>query len=1219
MASKPENIKQAQAYFLYACLFIVVAALLDVYFTSSAYHQLLHRRFQERFLQTENELEIQLDEITTLLSTLPTESIIGHKHNDFRRLAGKQKIYFYIYQADSVVLWSDNRIPEIDILPFITDFQQFIQLSNGWFYAISRNVKGYKVIGLLLIKDNYVIKNQYLTNEFNPVFQIPASVGVRSSIFKEKYLIKNIHGIGVFSLDFSLPLRYSEINLMIIPLFLLIAVFFLSLACYRILATGGDERKKVFIIAGFAASMFGLYVLMRFTGFPSLLMELRSFKERIFTTDSFTLVPADIFVFSLIAYLTIYLIFTQQKQVHVTRSFAQSLLQASTVILFINGAVYLFEQTLAHTNITYNITELFGEGMISIIFIASFTMLFSVFLLLLDLCIRQASRQNFLLLCIYMVLVNGMVSYFVVQERIVYALIFIFSLLIVVYIRKYRVREFGYTHILLVLGIFSFYAVYVTFRIGNQRVMKIEKELAQSLAVERDKVAELLLQELNKKIASDTTLYRQLFTQAIDYPWIYKYTKKRYFSGYLDRYDLQLTICTPDDSVLIKPEYRFSPCFAFFDSVIQRHTEKISANFYFLKNYYGRIGYFGIFPYKHLNQYVNVYLQLESRFNTDVLGYPQLLLSQYEYNDRLKKYSYAKYYRGNIAYQSGSFIYNASTEKYPDFSDKFHHERFSGYDHLFYRPNSEVLIILSRQSPTLVDLLVSFSYLFIINFFLFNFMFLLANKKSIKLNILQRGFRMRIQLTIIGILLFSLLFVAGITVYFILQQYSRKYYEAFGEKLQSIYLELYNNLSQEHRLSYIWHSDEHGNLESLLRHLSNLFSTDIHLYGTDGRLIASSRSEIFEKGICSNRINPLAYYQLSKNRKTEYVQNEWIGRQKYFSIYTPLVNRYGKVIAYVNLPYFTQQSKLSDEISTFLLAIINVYIIFILIAVTIAIVTANKLTRPLQIVQESIAQMKLGRGNVKIQYQSQDELGNLIDEYNKKVEELEHSVEVLSRIERESAWREMARQVAHEIKNPLTPIKLSIQQLQRRIHTERNIDVAYFQKVTQAIIEQIDNLSSIATTFSSLAQMPVPRKDKININQIIEEVVTLYQDSRVNFDLNLDESGCFVLADKEQMRRVFINLINNAIQAFPAGEQGTVGIFVKGKNQRIIVVEDNGIGVPEEIRDKLFQPNFTTKTSGSGLGLAICKSIVEYLGGSIRYEPRQPRGSRFILTFPSAD
>ncbi|MCX7986565.1 MAG: ATP-binding protein [Bacteroidales bacterium] len=1219
MANRPDNLKQARAYFTYACLLIVLASLLDIFFTSPYYHQLLHRRFQERFLQAENELELQLDEITSLLATNTPDTIFSSKHNDFRRMSSKQKIYFYVYQADSVLLWSDNRIPEIDILPFITDYQQFIQLSNGWFYAISRTIKEYKIIGLLLIKDNFVIKNQYLSNEFNPIFHMPASIGVRSNIFREQYLIKNIHGAGVFSLDFSRPLSYKGVNLAIIPLLLLLAIALFVYALHLLLNSWQNERKKNLITIGFSIFLIGLYLLIRLTGFPTLLMELNAFKQAIFTSGKFNLFPSDIFICALISYLSIYLIYSRHKLDKPQLSILNTILQSVIVVVFFNSAAYLFELTLLHTNITYNITEFFSEGMVSIVIITSFTMLFSSFLLLIDLCVRNAAAKNFLLFAIIMVLMNLVFTHLFLREKIVATAIFTLTFLFIIYLRRYKKQELRYSHILMILGLFSFYAVYVIFKIGSQRIANEEKELAQNLAVERDKVAELLLSDLNKKIAYDTTLYRQLFRQEIDYPWIYKYIKKRYFSGYLDRYDVQLTICHPNDSVLIKPSFQLSPCFAFFDSIIHTHAEKINSNFYFLKNFYGRISYFGLFPFRFSGKLVNVYLQLESRLNTDVLGYPQLLLSQYEHNDRLKKYSYAKYYKDVISYQSGSFIYNTSTEKYPKFNGPFHYEKFSGYNHLFFRPNPEVLIILSRQSPTFIDLLVSFSYLFIINFFLFNLMFLLANKKSIKLNILQRGFRMRIQLTIIGILLFSLLFVAGITVYFILQQYSRKYYEAFGEKLQSIYLELYNNLSQEDKLSYIWHSDQYSNLESFLQHLSNLFSTDIHLYGNDGRLIASSRVEIFEKGICSNRINPIAYYQLTRNSKIEYVQNEWIGKQKYFSIYTPLVNRQGKIIAYVNLPYFTQQSKLSEEISTFLLAIINVYIIFLVIAITIAVVTANKLTRPLQIVQESIAQMKLGKGNIKIQYQSQDELGNLIDEYNKKVEELEHSVEILSKVERESAWREMARQVAHEIKNPLTPIKLSIQQLQRRINSENKIDVDYFQKVTQAIIEQIDNLSNIATAFSNLAQMPTPKKTRINLNDIVEEVVSLYQDTKINFEINLAENGCWILADKEQMRRVLINLINNALQAFTQGGTGTIYITLKGDSQRMVIVEDNGSGVPPEIRDKLFQPNFTTKTSGSGLGLAICKSIVEYIGGSIRYEPRQPSGSRFIIAFPVSE
>ncbi len=1217
MLTQNNSLSKAKIYLIYASCLILFAFLLDYFYTSSLYHQLLHRRFQERFIQAENELQIQLDEISILLSRTSPYYIFSNKQKDLRRLANKEKIYFFIYQSDSTILWSDNRIPEIDILPLITDFQQFVQLSNGWFYAISRIVKNYKVIGLLLIKDNYIINNQFLTNEFNPIFQIPSSVGVRSGTFKEKYPINNIHGVGIFSLDFSNPLSYKGIDLLMVPIVLILSLIFIVLTIQKIIAGQLDVGRKIKTIISFSLLLSGIYILMRNYNYPLMLMKTFFFNEKIFSYKATDIVLADFFALTLIIYLIVLFLYSWHKEILVSKKTGYFVFLWIIITVLFTIINLLFEQIGENANISYNISNIFSHGITPFFLFISFAMLFSSFIFLLDICVTHGLNDKKIQFIILILLLNFVMNRFLLKEYLISFLIFTISLLFVLQIRKVKKIDFKFHHVFFLMGIFSLYSVFITYKIGNKKILEEEKKLAQELSMERDKIAENLLADLSLKIYSDTTLYKEIFKKDIDYPWILKYVKKRYFTGYLDRYDMQLTICKPEDSVLIKPNYQFSHCYAFFDSIIKNYTEKISTNFYFLKNYYGRIGYFGLFPYKREKQPINLYIQLESRFNTDVFGYPQLLLNEYDRDDRLKEYSYAKYYKNRIAYQSGSFIYNASTEKYPQFNDAFHREKFGGYEHLFYRPNNDVLIILSRPNTSIFDIIVSFSYLFIINLILFNFMYLLINRKIFNISILKKGFRMRIQLTIIGILIFSLIFVAFITVYFITQQYSKKYFEAFGEKLQSIYMELYSNFSNESKITYIWHSNEYSNLESYLQHLSNLFSTDIHLYSKDGYLIASSRSEIFEKGLCSNRMNPIAFFQLIGNRKMEYIQNEWIGKQKYFSIYTPLVNRQGNVLAYINLPYFTQQSKLSEEISTFLLAIINIYIIFIIIAVSIALYTANKLTRPLQIVQETIAQMKLGKGNVKIQYAGQDELGNLIAEYNKKVEELEHSVEVFSKVQRESAWREMARQVAHEIRNPLTPIKLSIQQLQRMVNNEKKIDEAYFHKVTQAIIEQIDNLSNIASAFSNLAQMPVPNKEQINLNQIIEEVVTLYQDAGVNFYLKFENNDCWIMADKEQMRRVFINLITNSIQAFSEETKGNITISLKKEKQKcIIIVEDDGTGVSPEVQEKLFQPNFTTKSSGSGLGLAICKSIIEYIGGNIKYEPRLPNGSKFIISLP---
>jgi nitrogen fixation/metabolism regulation signal transduction histidine kinase len=441
-----------------------------------------------------------------------------------------------------------------------------------------------------------------------------------------------------------------------------------------------------------------------------------------------------------------------------------------------------------------------------------------------------------------------------------------------------------------------------------------------------------------------------------------------------------------------------------------------------------------------------------------------------------------------------------------------------------------------------------------------------------------------------------------------------------GEKLQSVYLELENNLSSETKLSYIWKNEEYNNLENLLRHLSNLFSTDINIYAPSGRMVASSRPEIFDKGICGAYMNSMAYFQMTKNNKIEFIQNEWLGNQRYSSIYTPFVNYQGNIIAYINLPYFTKQSELTDEISTMLMAIINFYIILALVSLSLAVVISDNITRPLKVIQESIATMKIGKGNEKIKYSGKDEIADLIDEYNRKVDELERSAELLSKSEREFAWREMAKQVAHEIKNPLTPMKLSIQQLQRSWNDKHAFIENYFERVTQTLIEQIDNLSTIATEFSNFAQMPLTKNEKIDLKKLIYDTISLFNNNNtiVDFKYNVFENADYsIWADKEQLIRVFINLLNNSFQAIPENVQGKIEISMIFEENKIkVIVSDNGKGIQEENRNKLFQPNFTTKSSGSGLGLAICKKIIENAGGIINYEPGKEIGSTFIVSLP---
>ena len=312
--------------------------------------------------------------------------------------------------------------------------------------------------------------------------------------------------------------------------------------------------------------------------------------------------------------------------------------------------------------------------------------------------------------------------------------------------------------------------------------------------------------------------------------------------------------------------------------------------------------------------------------------------------------------------------------------------------------------------------------------------------------------------------------VAGVTLFYNVKEYREKHQDDLNEKMKSISEEIDMRLTDKREIT--------PELEEWLREelskLSNIFRTDINIYGIDGRLIASSRFEIFERGLVSSRINARAKYEVYQNYSINYFQPENIGNLSYLSAYRPIINNNGDYLGVINLPYFIRQDNYSQEISTFIVAFINLYVLLFLASIIAAVFIANQITRPLVVIQENLQKMQLGKRNEPIQYNRKDEIGSLVREYNKKVDELAVSADLLARSERESAWREMAKQIAHEIKNPLTPMKLNIQYLQRAKGKNEEYN-EFVDRVTSTLIEQIDNLSNIATEFSNFAKIPTAR------------------------------------------------------------------------------------------------------------------------------------------------
>jgi len=486
--------------------------------------------------------------------------------------------------------------------------------------------------------------------------------------------------------------------------------------------------------------------------------------------------------------------------------------------------------------------------------------------------------------------------------------------------------------------------------------------------------------------------------------------------------------------------------------------------------------------------------------------------------------------------------------------------------------------------------------------------------KGIKFSLKNITLNVKIQTVLIWLILLSLI-VFGIGAgTFVIKQYHASSKAFIKEKTGSVNTELHHKLGNEQELN-----SDLVYLEYLLKKFSRVFVTDINLYDVNGNLLASSQPKIYSVGLISKKMNHTAFGELRLDKKSEFIHTEQIGNLDYLSSYVPFVNKEGKLLAYLNLQYISKQDELKNQISGFLLAIINIMVLMLAISTILAIVLSNKLTSPLKFIQDSLNKVQLGSSNNEIEYEGTDEIGDLVQEYNRKVAELQESAAQLAKNERESAWREMAKQVAHEIKNPLTPMKLSIQHMKRSIEVKDEVSQNKLNRVTASLIEQIDALTKIANEFSNFAQMPKAVEEETNLTTILENAYSVFaqhEDYQIEFN-NLIDSEAVIWADKTLCLRVFNNLIKNAIQAIPSTEEGLIKINLSEENAFYIVeIRDSGVGISDEQVTKIFVPYFTTKSTGTGLGLAMSKQIIENMKGQIYFKSTIGKGTSFFVSFP---
>jgi signal transduction histidine kinase len=607
---------------------------------------------------------------------------------------------------------------------------------------------------------------------------------------------------------------------------------------------------------------------------------------------------------------------------------------------------------------------------------------------------------------------------------------------------------------------------------------------------------------------------------------------------------------------------------------------------------------------------------------------PQLTQQHKEYLPEYSPvYSYAIYSDDELVTYYNNYPFPTELNDSVIPKRDFVQRKNNGYDELWHTISDDKIIVIAKKDNLLIEAITLFSYLFsafliLVALFWLSSVLIQTRLHWVQLKeFLQLNIRTQIQTTIIFVSLFLFIVIGVSTIFFLINRYNRNNQDRLSSSLKVISGEIGNRLlafQAATKVSNPVKQMPREDLDRIVNNVAEIHNAEINVYDKNGSLIVSSNPFIYTKGMLSDQMNPLAFYYMSRLNSIEFFNQEKLGGISYQSIYCPLRLAEGSSSAYINIPSFNTEDELNDEISRFLITIINLNVFIFLIAGTIAVFLTNRITTSFSLISEKMRQVNLSKTNEVIEWNKNDEIGGLIREYNKMVSKLVESASALAKSEREGAWREMARQVAHEIKNPLTPMKLSIQYLQKANNSEAPNLKDLTANVAKTLVEQIDHLSKIASDFSQFAHIGNPHNEVIDLHEMLHSLTSLYQTmDRVDLKWEPVPGKILIFADKTQINRLFTNLLQNATEACHDKDISIIRISEELKEDQVLIrISDNGEGIPEQMRSKIFIPNFTTKSSGTGLGLAMSKTIVEQAKGQIWFETEEDLGTEFFVQLP---
>lgn len=1175
----------------------------------------------------------------------------------------EEKIYtFCIYENERLVFWSNNKVMPFytEVVPTRQRFESYQAYTNGKYQLISDyfstgDGREFTVIGLIPIQYTFGINNDYLRDNSALCYDLPSYASIQPPDAGE--------GLAVFDSDgqvlFSILYQADAINdgyLAALLVMLLGALFcFLLFLNGRALAI--SEYRPFWGLVFLVVSIVAMRWLFVYFDVFQYFRQLSVFNPSFYADTDWLGSLGELLLNIFLAGWVILYFFQHFEPTNwhtISKLYRYSL--AVVIFLGIMGGIFLLSKTYnsvalnSTSEISLDLDNIFGLSLYSVLMLVGMTVLTSVFFigsyklmrLLWKLHLSSTEKAMFLAVAMVIVTLLNLSNLFDASQMVLFVCAILYTLILHYYVYKHSSQSLPW--ILLWLIVLSGLSSVLLYHFNTIREYGIRKRYAYKLAQESDSETEkeFIASDGISRLSTDAFVKRYFTTPFMPRQEIVKRIERLYLHGYLsNRYQYTISLFSPQ-MVGIKGE---------------------QANYFFLNNQYNQAlptnapmlryinnlegsSYVSKFAIKRTNEesinspnpvqdtsiYGYVFITFEPKQLQPSNVYQQLLFDR-RMNElpAFSQYHYAIYVNGYRMREKGLY-YPHKLNFTPPPLNEIATINTPEMSQILYRPTPEKVIIVGKSISRYNNPISIFSYMFclqllwLISFVLFIRLFRLT-VKGFTFNLdISSSLRSRINFWLVAMILLSFIIVAIVTVFYLRNDYREGYADTVKRNFQNIIT------NAQYQMDVFSQYDTTGlgmsiGAESMLdiKQLSQIHQTDINFYNIWGQLynldgvLATSQPSIIDNRIMAPRINPIAYYNLEQLGIKYFVQSEEMFGLKYTSVYAPLYNRQDILIGYLNVPYSSEELIKTDT-ARFLGTLLNVYVFLLIIAGLVALLVGNSVTLPLLTISEKLKQVKFGNKNEPLQWHKDDEIGALIDQYNKMIVELEKSANLLAQTNREIAWREMAKQVAHEIKNPLTPMKLSIQHLQRAFQTDPEKAQNLMQKVTATLIEQIDSLSQIATSFSDFAKIQSAQNETFILNNLLTSIYDLFaQHDNVILYLEMPPEPCHIYADKKQILRVFNNILKNSIQAAQDNTSCHIQITLTTHHHKALVqVTDNGCGIPTDKQPHIFTPNFTTKSSGTGLGLAISKNIIEQANGSIYFTTQVNEGTTFYVELPLA-